>query len=131
MCSSDLGCSSRCFKTLSSEAKAIPPRKFIEGYQLVRGSVRVEENGFDETVAFSNPKVVTGIKLDSNAYRAGLRNGDIILNKIDEWALGRNEAMMSLLSVKREDQIIEIRYLARGEETYAFYYQKDEDLHSS
>ena len=118
------GYSSRCFKTLSGKAKAIPPHKFIEGYQLVQDSVRVEENGFDDTVAFSNPKVVTGIKINSNAYKAGLRNGDIILNKIDEWTLGKNEDMMSILFVKRENQIIELRYLARGEETYCFSYKK-------
>ncbi|MBQ6680588.1 MAG: hypothetical protein IJM76_11330 [Lachnospiraceae bacterium] len=122
------GGSSQCFLQLSGEAKAVPPSRFIEGYHLARGSVRVEDNGFDETVAFSDPKVVTGIRAESNAYKAGLRNGDVILNKIDEWTLGWNEEQMAVLNVKRDGRTLEVRYLARGEETCAFHYEKDEGL---
>ena len=122
------GGSSQCFLQLSGEAKAVPPSRFIEGYHLARGSVRVEDNGFDETVAFSDPKVVTGIRTGSNAYKAGLRNGDVILNKIDEWTLGWNEEQMAVLNVNRDGRTLEVRYLARGEETCAFHYEKDEGL---
>ena len=109
--------------SLLKEGKNILLPGLFDDYQIIEETILLEDNGFDDTVAFSNPKIVVNIDLYSNAYKAGLRNGDILLNKINEWRNGEDDTRIATYQVQRNNQILEISYLPRGKETYCFQFK--------
>jgi carboxypeptidase C (cathepsin A) len=85
-------------------------------FNRVPVKLHVLELGFDERkTLYSRQKRVVGLKKGSAAERAGLRNGDWILNTINMSKLRRNEELRLKLKVQRGDQRLEIEYLPRGE----------------
>ena len=85
-------------------------------FKRIGSKFRVFELGFDERKSlYSHEKQITGLIKGSAAERAGLRNGDQILNKINLSALRDDENLPLRLKVKRGDETLEIEYLPRGE----------------
>lgn len=85
-------------------------------FKRIPAKLRLLEMGFDDRkTLYSKEKIVVGLKKDSAAERAGLRNGDRILNKINMTKLRRNEELRLKLEVQRGDQKLKIEYLPRGE----------------
>jgi len=85
-------------------------------FERVPAKLRVFELGFDEKNSlYSSEKRITGLVKGSAAERAGLQNGDQVLNKIDLRALRNDENRRVILEVLRGDQTLEIEYLPRGE----------------
>jgi predicted metalloprotease with PDZ domain len=77
---------------------------------------RVFELGFDERESlYSSEKLITGLVKGSAAERAGLQNGDLVLNKVNLEALRDDENLSIKLDVQRGDQTLAIEYLPRGE----------------
>lgn len=85
----------RCFTRTS-----IPLRR----YQL----------GFDPSVLVTPPRIVRGLVAGSNAAKAGLRNGDQIIDPVAQDAIQGNQTAMLLLHVKRAGAKYRISYLPRG-----------------
>jgi predicted metalloprotease with PDZ domain len=85
-------------------------------FRRVPVKIHVLELGFDERkTLYSVERQVVGLKKGSAAERAGLRNGDRILNTININKLRRDEKLRLKLEVQRGGQRLEIEYLPRGE----------------
>ncbi len=101
-----------------SDGLMIPPADYFgEEYQLVNIGIRNRENGFDDDVLFQSPKIVKGLVKGSNAWKAGLRNGDEILRRMDDWQSLEDDTLETGYIIKRDGKELEIRYIARGTET--------------
>ncbi|MBN1223768.1 MAG: peptidase M61, partial [Candidatus Aminicenantes bacterium] len=85
-------------------------------FERIAAKLRVLELGFDQRKSlYTSDKRLTGLVKGSAAERAGLRNGDQVLNKIDHRALRNDENLLLKLKVRRGDETLEIEYLPRGE----------------
>lgn len=84
-------------------------------FKRIPAKLHVLDLGFDERkTLYSTEKQVVGLKKGSAAERAGLQNGDRILNKINMSELRRDEKLRLKLEVQRGDQKLEIEYLPHG-----------------
>ncbi|MCR5005227.1 MAG: hypothetical protein K6A77_04930 [Clostridiales bacterium] len=118
------GEATQCLHKILQGGPIAPPADFLDGFQLEEDTVPIEDQGFDDTVAYQSPKIVTGLRPSSNACKAGLHDGDEILGKLDEWYSGSHEDQPAAFNVRRGTEIIPVSYLARGAETYSYKYKK-------
>jgi S1-C subfamily serine protease len=86
----------RCF-----ERRAVPLRPF--------------ELGFDQDSLTDPPRIVSGLVPGSAAARAGLQNGDAILERVPLYDAQNEPDMTLTLEVRRDGEELEIEYLPRGE----------------
>jgi carboxypeptidase C (cathepsin A) len=86
------------------------------------------ELGFDEKVFDSSEKRITGIVKASAAERAGLQNGDQILNAVNLNELRDKDDLRLKLKVRRGDQDLEIEYWPRGESVEGYKWVRKPDL---
>jgi len=85
-------------------------------FERIPTDLRVFELGFDERKSlYAEEKRVTGLVKGSAAERAGLRDGDLILNTVNPRELRDNENLPVKLEVQRGDKTLTIEYLPRGE----------------
>lgn len=85
-------------------------------FERVPAKLSVFELGFDEMKNLYSPeKRIAGLLKGSAADRAGLQNGDQILNKVDLNALRNGENRQLKLDVRRGNKTLEIEYLPRGQ----------------
>jgi predicted metalloprotease with PDZ domain len=85
-------------------------------FERVSAELRVFELGFNERKSlYAKEKRITGLVKGSAAERAGLHNGDLILNDVNPRALRDNEDLTLKLEVQRGDKTLKIEYLPRGE----------------
>jgi len=68
----------------------------------------------------ARPKIVRGLISGSNAEKAGLRNGDEILNGFPQDALQGDQQAYVTLDLRRNGRALQIRYQPRGEAVNAF-----------
>ena len=98
-------------------------------FKRIPAKLHVLDLGFDERKTLYSPeKRVVGLKKGSTAERAGLRNGDRILNKINLSKLRRDEKLRLKLEVQRGDRKLEIEYLPRGEYIDGYKWVKRKNL---
>ena len=96
-----------------------PPADFFgDDYELSDISVRQFDFGFDDTVLFENPMKVHGLKPGSEAEKAGLRNGDVIVAKSPE------VAPRAVFQISRNGSPSTVEYEARGAEVSCPQYVK-------
>ena len=93
-------------------------------YTVEKVAAPVMDNGFDDTVRYSHDQVVTGVKPGSNAEKAGLRNGDVILKASSEWEAVDDENMHLVYQVRRGETELTIEFLPRGEKVPCWQYVK-------
>lgn len=85
-------------------------------FERISAELRVFELGFNERkTLYAEEKRITGLVEGSAAARAGLREGDLILNDVNPRALRDNENLPLKLEVQRGDKKLKIEYLPRGE----------------
>ncbi|MDR3737937.1 MAG: hypothetical protein P4L40_02860 [Terracidiphilus sp.] len=80
--------------------------------------------GFDPKVLIEPTRIVRGLREDSNAARAGLRNGDHILHPVPQDAIQADQNAVLHLSVERDGKSFPIDYLPRSEEVDAFEWER-------
>jgi predicted metalloprotease with PDZ domain len=72
--------------------------------------------GFEgEKSLYSSEKRIVGLVSGSPAEKAGLQNGDLILNSPNISAAREDENLTLKIKVQRDDKTLEVEYLPRGE----------------
>ncbi|MGC4055646.1 MAG: hypothetical protein QM757_43035 [Paludibaculum sp.] len=101
------------------------PESGAFGPQFVRTSRRLRryELGFAPEVLIEPRRVVRGLKEDSTAARAGLRNGDEIMRPVPQDVIQAQQDATLTLHVTRAGQSLVITYLPRGEEVDAWQWR--------
>lgn len=118
------GAAKNVFALILGKGIVMPPEYFGEWAKVTEGAVLVEANGFDDTVRFEYPRVVHGLVPGSNAERAGLQNGDILLNSPSEWDTAKTETTEAVYRVQRGEEELTISYVPRGEAVPCWNYRK-------
>jgi predicted metalloprotease with PDZ domain len=101
-----------------------PSDAFGPGFRRVSRQLRRFDLGFDPASLTVRPKLVKGLLAGSEAEKAGLRNGDEILNTFSQDGLQGDQTRMLALEVKRGAQTLSIRYLPRGEKVAAYQWER-------
>ncbi|QOY88012.1 M61 metallopeptidase family protein [Paludibaculum fermentans] len=101
------------------------PESGAFGPQFERTTTRLRryELGFAPEVLIEPRRVVRGLKEDSAAARAGLRNGDEITRPVPQDVVQAQQEATLTLHVSRAGQSLVITYLPRGEEVDAWQWR--------
>ncbi len=109
------------FEAMLAGGTVLPPSDaYGPGFRRVTKPLRRYDLGFDITSLQARPKIVRGLIAGSNAERAGLRDGDEILNSFPQDALQGDQQAFVTLDVKREGATRQLRYQPRGELVQAY-----------
>jgi len=101
------------------------PDAFGPEFDRIPAVLRKFELGFDESAWLASPeKRISGLVGGSAAERAGLKNGDLILDPLDLLGLKENDRLLLRTRVQRGDQTLEIEYLPRGNPVPGFKWIK-------
>ena len=90
--------------------------------------LRRYELGFEPAVLTENPRIVRGLVGGSAAQRAGLRDGDEILQPVPQDAIQADQHARLTLAIRRGDETFELRYLPRGEAVTAWQWERVEGV---
>lgn len=93
---------------------------FGEDYELVCEETPTNCEGFDPTVRFSD-NIIRGLISGSNAEKAGLKNGDKIIQMIAD---DSDISMPVEITVQRGCETLRVSYLAQGEKAPCWQYRK-------
>ncbi|MDZ4374481.1 MAG: hypothetical protein U1C74_24075 [Phenylobacterium sp.] len=93
-------------------------------FQRTTHKIRRFDVGFDFTSLVGATKVVTGLKPDSEAAKAGLRNGDHISYSAGLDSVQGDVKRMLTLNVTRDGKTFPITYLPRGEAVDAYQWER-------
>lgn len=109
-----------------TEGKVITPAPEALGpcFRAVSYQFRPYDWGFDEM----RLAVVSDLRPGSNAARAGLVNGDEILSSTPYAELKDDEDRMVEMTIRRNGQTYEVRYLPRGEPITGWRWEKVEGV---
>lgn len=99
----------------------LPHDFFGDGYELVRTTIPLACEGYDPTVRFTD-SIIRGLIPGSNAERAGLRNGDKILQMIADD--GDTSLIPVQITVERNGKTLDFTYYACGDPAECWQYQK-------
>jgi len=93
-------------------------------FARVEKTLRRFELGFDRESMFEEPRRVKGLVEGSEAARAGIREGDVILQPMPlERAQAEQDRTLKLL-IQRGDEVLEIEYLPRGEPVQGYLWER-------
>ncbi len=96
-------------------AVVVPPSDaFGPCFTRTVAELRRFDLGFDPAVLVSQDRIVRGLKQGSEAERAGLRNGDRIMNRFPQDAMQADQSATLTLRIERGGREREITYLPRG-----------------
>ena len=90
--------------------------------------LRRYELGFEPAVLTENPRIVKGLIEGSEAQRAGLRNGDRILEPVPQDAIQADQQARLGLQVRRDSDDFELSYLPRGETVTAWQWERVDNI---
>jgi predicted metalloprotease with PDZ domain len=86
--------------------------------------LRRYETGFEPQVLAEPRRIVRGVVGGSNAYRAGLRDGDEIVDPVPQDGIQGDQDLELTLKLRRGEQVFEISYLPRGEAVEAYQWER-------
>ncbi|WP_230292632.1 peptidase M61 [Croceicoccus sp. Ery5] len=112
------------FHAMLAGATVLPPSDaFGPCFRRTTQPMRRFDLGFDPASLLTQDRRVTGLKPGSNAEKAGLREGDRILNRFSQDGLqGRQDGVLDL-EIERGSKHLSISYQPRGEEVTAYQWQ--------
>lgn len=100
---------------------SLPPADFFGDIcELIQTTTPLGSEGFDPTVRFTD-NIIRGLIPGSNAEKAGLQNGDKILQMIAD---DSNTSVPLQITVQRGDETLQFSYLACGEAATCWQYRK-------
>jgi predicted metalloprotease with PDZ domain len=86
--------------------------------------LRRYELGFEPKVLTETPRVVRGLVAGSAAARAGIRNGDQILQPVGQDGIQGDQEGLLTLQLRRDGSDLQIRYKPRGAAVDAFQWER-------
>lgn len=101
-----------------------PSGAFGACFERVERDFRRFDLGFEPASLNASPRIIRGLDLDSEAYRAGLREGDEVLVPVPQDAIQGNQNATLTLSIRRAHEQQEIVFLPRGETVPAWQWQQ-------
>ncbi|MGE4302911.1 MAG: peptidase M61 [Novosphingobium sp.] len=108
---------------LAGEKVIVPSEAFGPCFERTTRELRRFDLGFDPLVLVSKDRIVRGLKPGSEAEKAGLRNGDKILNRFPQDALQADQHATLTLEIERDGSTFSLTYLPRGETVPAYQWQ--------
>lgn len=109
------------FEAMLRGAVVLPPSDaFGPGFRRIQVPLRRFDLGFDPESLLARPKIVRGLIAGSNAAKAGLRDGDEILNPFSQDGMQGDQQAWLTLEVRRGDARLSLRYQPRGETVPAY-----------
>lgn len=93
-------------------------------FRRISKPLRRYELGFTPDVLAEPRRIVRGLVAGSAADKAGLRNGDEIVDPVPQDAIQGEQRQRILLRIEREGRIIPISYLPRGETVDAWQWER-------
>jgi hypothetical protein len=112
------------YRNMSSGALIIPhlDSQAGQGLRLERHDLERWDIGFDEASITKDKRIVQGLKPQSRAEAAGLRNGDRILNAVRLNELRKDaESVMTLVVQKSDGKEVQIKFRPRSFEIVESY----------
>lgn len=114
----------REFEAMLAGGTVLPPSDaFGPCFQRTTKPLRRFDLGFDPDSLLQAPKIVRGLKPESEAAVAGLREGDEILNTFSQDGLQANQTAYLTLQIRRDGEEHTIRYQPRGETVSAYQWE--------
>lgn len=80
--------------------------------------------GFDSAVLAEPQRIVRGLRPDSAAAKAGLRNGDEIVRPVPQDDIQGRQGKLLSLRIRRGTQEFDLSYLPRGETVSAYQWRR-------
>lgn len=89
-------------------------------FERVTRKMRRFDLGFDNASITANPKVIKGLKPDSEAAKAGLKDGDVVAYAVALDSVQGDQTRTLDLTVTREGKTFPLSYRPRGAEVDAY-----------
>jgi predicted metalloprotease with PDZ domain len=97
----------------------LPPTRFAPCFSVVRQDARPFQLGFARA-SLNDDRIVRDLEPGSEAARAGVRNGDVIVTSSDVNAVRNDETKSLSLTLRRGDAEVSVTYLPRSAPTEAY-----------
>ncbi|KHK90459.1 peptidase M61 [Novosphingobium malaysiense] len=112
------------FNAMLAGRTVVPPSDaFGPCFQRTTKPLKRFDLGFDPLVLVSRDPVIEGLKPGSAAAKAGLRNGDRILNRFPQDGLQRDQHSTLTLHLERGNRKFSLTYSPRGESLDTYQWQ--------
>ncbi len=110
----------------------VPPgNAFGPCFARVEKAMRRFDLGFERESLFDEPRIVKGLVEDSEAAKAGIRNGDLILQPVPLEDAQSDPDKTLKLQLRRDDESLEVEFLPRGETVQGYLWQRVEAVPDS
>ncbi|RUO69167.1 hypothetical protein [Pseudidiomarina salinarum] len=96
-------------------------------FERYTDTFRRYELGFAPAALTEQPRRVRGLIEGSNAAKAGLKEGDIIVDPVPQDSIQGNQQATLTLKIQRGDEIFDVTYLPRGEQVRAPQWRLKDD----
>lgn len=93
-------------------------------FRRTTARLRRYETGFEPQVLAEPRRIVRGVIRGSNAYLAGLRDGDEIVDPVPQDGIQGDQDLELTLKLRRGEQVFAISYLPRGETVDAYQWER-------
>lgn len=93
-------------------------------FRRTTARLRRYETGFDPAVLAEPRRIVRGVIDGSNAFAAGLRDGDEIVEPVPQDSIQGDQQRLLTLKLRRGAREFEISYLPRGEAVDVFQWER-------
>jgi hypothetical protein len=109
------------FDAMLAGRLVVPPSdSFGPCFARTTAPLRRYELGFVTDVLIEPHRIVRGLKPDSAAAAAGLRDGDEIVKPVPQDLIQSDQTALMHLQVRRDGKVFDITYLPRGETVQAY-----------
>lgn len=117
------------FEAMLAGATILPPSDaYGPRFRRIAVSLHRFDLGFDPASLLGQPRIVRGLVAGSNADKAGLRNGDEIVDRFPQDKLQAEQQAMLTLHLRRDGHDLQITYLPRGESVPAWQWERVPDV---